>query len=185
MILSSPYIRAKQTAEAICEAGGLAGGAKPTILDERLREREFGVFDGLTTVGIRAALSRRGRAPRQDGQILPPRAGRRELGRRHPAAAFGAQHDQPPLCRQARAGRLPPGRRAVHALHPRGTDRGARSSPSTSRPRSSTAASPPTTSAATQMALCVPTLALWNHGAPMEEEGTPKTAEPDMMTGSR
>jgi broad specificity phosphatase PhoE len=34
-------------------------------------------------------------------------------------------------------------------------------------------------------ALCVPTLALWNHGAPMEEQGTPKTAEPDMMTGSR
>ena len=34
-------------------------------------------------------------------------------------------------------------------------------------------------------ALCVPTLALWNHGAPLEEQGTPKTAEPDMMTGSR
>ena len=34
-------------------------------------------------------------------------------------------------------------------------------------------------------ALCVPTLALWNHGAPMDEEGTPKTAERDMMTGSR
>jgi hypothetical protein len=33
--------------------------------------------------------------------------------------------------------------------------------------------------------ICVPTLALWNHGAPMEQEGTPRTAEPDMMTGSR
>ena len=33
--------------------------------------------------------------------------------------------------------------------------------------------------------LCVPTLALWNHGAPMEQEGTPRTAEPDMITGSR
>ena len=33
--------------------------------------------------------------------------------------------------------------------------------------------------------LCVPTLALWNHGAPMEQEGTPKTAERDMITGSR
>ena len=54
IILSSPYIRAKQTAEAICAAGGLAGGAKPTILDERLREREFGIFDGLTISGIRA-----------------------------------------------------------------------------------------------------------------------------------
>ena len=53
MLLSSPYVRARQTAEEICAAGGLAGGAKPTVLDERLREREFGVFDGLTTQGIR------------------------------------------------------------------------------------------------------------------------------------
>jgi hypothetical protein len=33
--------------------------------------------------------------------------------------------------------------------------------------------------------LCVPKIVLWNHGAPMEAEGTPKTAEPDMMTGTR
>ena len=39
ILLSSPYIRARQTAEAICNAGGLAGGAKPTIIDERLREQ--------------------------------------------------------------------------------------------------------------------------------------------------
>ncbi len=36
-----------------------------------------------------------------------------------------------------------------------------------------------------EQSLCVPTLALWNVGAPMEAEGTPQTAEPDMMTGSR
>jgi probable phosphoglycerate mutase len=53
VILSSPYLRARQTAKAICEAGGLAGGKARTIVDERLREREFGVFDGLTTLGIR------------------------------------------------------------------------------------------------------------------------------------
>jgi hypothetical protein len=33
--------------------------------------------------------------------------------------------------------------------------------------------------------LCVPTLTLWNHGAPLEEEATPKTAEPDQVTGTR
>ena len=53
VILSSPYIRARQTAEAICKAGALAGGPSRTIVDERLREREFGIFDGLTTRGIR------------------------------------------------------------------------------------------------------------------------------------
>ena len=53
VILSSPYIRARQTAEAICAAGALAGGPARTIIDERLREREFGIFDRLTTIGIR------------------------------------------------------------------------------------------------------------------------------------
>ena len=53
VILSSPYVRARQTAELICKAGALAGGPGKSIIDERLREREFGVFDRLTTHGIR------------------------------------------------------------------------------------------------------------------------------------
>ena len=53
VIISSPYIRARQTAEAICQAGAGNGGPRRPILDERLREREFGVFDGLTGKGIR------------------------------------------------------------------------------------------------------------------------------------
>jgi len=53
IVLSSPYVRAKQTAEIICRAGGLAGGPARAIVDERLREREFGIFDRLTMLGIR------------------------------------------------------------------------------------------------------------------------------------
>ncbi len=53
IILSSPYVRAKQTAEIICKQGALVGGPARTIIDERLREREFGIFDRLTTRGIR------------------------------------------------------------------------------------------------------------------------------------
>ena len=52
VILSSPYIRARQTAEAICSANGLSGPSK-LVIDERLREREFGIFDRLTRIGIR------------------------------------------------------------------------------------------------------------------------------------
>ena len=52
VIISSPYVRARQTAHAICEAGGAVGEARPPIVDERLREREFGIFDRLTTAGI-------------------------------------------------------------------------------------------------------------------------------------
>ncbi len=53
IVVSSPYIRARQTARAICEAGGISGLRRPPLVDERLREREFGVFDRLTTAGIR------------------------------------------------------------------------------------------------------------------------------------
>jgi len=51
-ILTSPYTRTRQTAENICLGADL-GRYLPVVLDERLREREFGVFDGLTNMGIR------------------------------------------------------------------------------------------------------------------------------------
>jgi probable phosphoglycerate mutase len=54
VMLASPYLRARQTAEEIVGAGGLAPDAKPILVDERLREREFGILDRLTTDGIHA-----------------------------------------------------------------------------------------------------------------------------------
>ncbi|MCA1710259.1 MAG: histidine phosphatase family protein [Actinobacteria bacterium] len=45
----SPYVRAQQTAQIALEAAGLD---LPTVVDERLREREFGVLDRLTRRGI-------------------------------------------------------------------------------------------------------------------------------------
>ena len=53
VVLSSPYIRAVQTADAICRGGGVVPGGKGPVIDERLREREFGILDRLTTDGIR------------------------------------------------------------------------------------------------------------------------------------
>ncbi|QAY77121.1 histidine phosphatase family protein [Sphingosinicella sp. BN140058] len=52
VILSSPYVRAQETARAICAARGVTEDAKRLVIDERLREREFGILDRLTTVGI-------------------------------------------------------------------------------------------------------------------------------------
>lgn len=52
VLLTSPYARAMRTAALIGEAGGLAPGSPPMISDERLREREFGILDRLTTTGI-------------------------------------------------------------------------------------------------------------------------------------
>lgn len=53
VLVSSPYVRARQTAELFREAGGCPSD-QCIRLDERLREKEFGILDGLTTVGIRA-----------------------------------------------------------------------------------------------------------------------------------
>ena len=57
VLLASPYLRARQTAErvraAIAAAGG-DGAAPEMTLDERLREKEFGILDRLTRNGIRA-----------------------------------------------------------------------------------------------------------------------------------
>jgi broad specificity phosphatase PhoE len=47
-VLSSPFTRARSTAEHAAEVLGL-----PVRLDERLRERDFGAFDGMTGAGIR------------------------------------------------------------------------------------------------------------------------------------
>ena len=184
VLLASPYIRAKQTAEAICSAGGLAGGAKPTILDERLREREFGVFDGLTMIGIREQYPKEAAHRAKMGKFYhrPPGgeswadvvlrlrsalntinlqyADKRVLIVCHQVVVFCLRYileeltEEQILAIDRQAEILNCGIAAYDF-------------------------------APTAPALCVPTLALWNHGAPMDAEGTPKTAARDTMTGSR
>jgi probable phosphoglycerate mutase len=51
VVWTSPYVRARQTAQQVLETAGLD---VPVVVDERLREREFGVLDGLTRKGITA-----------------------------------------------------------------------------------------------------------------------------------
>lgn len=51
VILTSPYVRARETARIFRDAGG-AEADEAICTDERLREKEFGILDGLTTSGI-------------------------------------------------------------------------------------------------------------------------------------
>lgn len=51
VILTSPYLRARHTASIIEAVGGVEPGSVRTV-DERLREKEFGMLDRLTKVGI-------------------------------------------------------------------------------------------------------------------------------------
>lgn len=52
VLLVSPYLRARQTADAVAEQGGLAPNCLRPAADERLREKEFGILDRLTHYGI-------------------------------------------------------------------------------------------------------------------------------------
>ena len=57
VLLCSPYLRARQTAERVRAVMAAAGSDRPApemTLDERLREKEFGILDRLTRNGIRS-----------------------------------------------------------------------------------------------------------------------------------
>lgn len=51
IVLTSPYLRARRTAEIAGSMDGFVPAAR-TITDERLREKEFGILDRLTRYGI-------------------------------------------------------------------------------------------------------------------------------------
>lgn len=52
VVLTSPYLRARQTVAGIRDAGGVAAETPDNAVDERLREKELGLLDRLTRRGI-------------------------------------------------------------------------------------------------------------------------------------
>jgi len=54
VVITSPYVRARQTTAIIKELGDFpyASDAASLVVDERFREKEFGILDGLTRYGI-------------------------------------------------------------------------------------------------------------------------------------
>jgi broad specificity phosphatase PhoE len=184
VILSSPYLRARQTAEAICKAGALAGGPAKPIIDERLREREFGIFDRLTTIGIKAQFPEEAEHRKRLGKfyhrppggeswadvILRLRSALNTINLHYcDRRVLVVCHQVVVLCMRYILEELDEGQIlsidkqaeilncGICAYDFRDEAHG----------------------------ICVPNLTLWNHGAPMDAEETPKTSEPDAVTGSR
>lgn len=52
VVLTSPYVRARTTSQFIIDESGIAPDAISFVSDERLREKEFGILDRLTKLGI-------------------------------------------------------------------------------------------------------------------------------------
>ena len=184
VILSSPYLRARQTADVICKAGALAGGPARTIIDERLREREFGVFDRLTTIGIREKFPEESAHRRMLGKFYhrPPGGeswadvilrlrsmlntinlhycDRRVLVVCHQVVVLCMRYileelDEESILAIDRTADVLNCGICAFDFDPDPEGR------------------------------CTPKLSLWNHGAPLDAEGAPKTAEPDAIAGSR
>lgn len=74
VILCSPYVRARRTAEAISGEADLNAARVPIVIDERLREKEFGILDRLTHTGILEFHPEQARIRREVGKFYhrPP-----------------------------------------------------------------------------------------------------------------
>src|SRR6185436_12081012 len=53
IVLTSPYLRARHSAGLIVKTAGMREDSYSLIVDERFREKEFGILDRLTAVGVR------------------------------------------------------------------------------------------------------------------------------------
>ncbi len=184
IVMASPYVRARQTAEMICRQGALAGGPARTILDERLREREFGIFDRLTTAGIRERYPEEAAHRRRLGKFYhrPPGGeswadvilrlrsvlntinlhycDRRVLVVCHQVVVFCFRYileelDEAEILAIDKQAEVLNCGIAQYDFE------------------------------ADANGLCVPELSFWNYGVPLEAEGAAKTSAPDAMAGTR
>ena len=184
IILSSPYVRARQTADIMCKAGALAGGPGKPVIDERLREREFGIFDRLTTIGIR--------------ERYPEEAAHR--------SRLGKFYHRPPGG-ESWADVILRLRSALNTINLHYCDRRVlvvchqvvvlcmryileelEESEILAIDRQSEVLNCGICGydfEADAEGRCTPSLEMWNYGAPLEADGTAATAEPDEVTGTR
>jgi len=184
VILSSPYVRARQTAKAICEARGVTGEARPPLVDERLREREFGILDRLTTAGIRekfpdqaehrASLGKFYHRP-PGGEswvdvILRLRSALDTISLHHAdKRVLIVCHQVVVLCMRYILEELD--EEQILSIDRQAEVLNCGICAYEFKPDAK--------------GLCVPELALWNHDTPLEAEGAAKTSAPDAMAGSR
>src|SRR3954447_6788167 len=184
IILASPYVRAQQTAEIICSQGALAGGSARTIIDERLREREFGIFDRLTTAGIRHNFPEEAAHRRRLGKfyhrppggeswadvILRLRSMLNTINLHYcDKRVLIVCHQVVVLCFRYILEELDEA--AILSIDKRAEVLNCGIAAYDFEPNA--------------QGLCIPELSLWNHGAPLEEEGAPQTSAPDAMAGTR
>jgi broad specificity phosphatase PhoE len=184
IILASPYVRAYETARIICEQGAMSGRPTRTIIDERLREREFGIFDRLTTAGIRHRFPEEAAHRRRLGKfyhrppggeswadvILRLRSMLNTINLHYcDRRVLVVCHQVVVLCFRYILEELDEA--AILSIDKQADVLNCGIAQYDFEPDAK--------------GLCVPALSLWNHGTPLEAEGAPKTSARDAMAGTR
>ncbi len=184
IVLASPYVRARQTAEIICAQGLLAGGLDHAIVDERLREREFGIFDRLTTMGIRDRFPEEATHRRRLGKfyhrppggeswadvILRLRSMLNTINLHYcDRRVLIVCHQVVILCFRYILEELDED--AILSIDKESDVLNCGIAAFDFEPDAD--------------GLCIPELSLWNYGVPLEAEGAPKTSAPDALAGTR
>ncbi|MFL6847782.1 MAG: histidine phosphatase family protein [Sphingomicrobium sp.] len=184
IILSSPYVRARQTAEAVCNAGALAAGPARATVDERLREREVGIFDRLTTLGIRERFPEEAAHRRRLGKfyhrppggeswadvILRLRSMLNTINLHYrDRRVLVVCHQVVVLCFRYILEELDEA--AILAIDKQSEILNCGIAQYDFEPDPD--------------GLCIPALSLWNFGTPLEADGAEKTSAPDPVAGSR
>jgi probable phosphoglycerate mutase len=74
VVITSSYLRTRHTAQIIVREAGMSADSYRLVADERLREREFGILDRLTSVGVQARFPDQFEARRHVGKFYhrPP-----------------------------------------------------------------------------------------------------------------
>jgi 2,3-bisphosphoglycerate-dependent phosphoglycerate mutase len=184
IILSSPYVRALETAQIICDQGALAEGPARAIIDERLREREFGIFDRLTPVGIRERFPDEAAHRRRLGKfyhrppggeswadvILRLRSMLNTINLHYSdRRVLVVCHQVVVLCFRYILEELD--EEAILSIDKQSDVLNCGIAAYDFDPD--------------PVGMCVPELVMWNYGVPLEVEGAPKTSAPDAMAGTR
>jgi broad specificity phosphatase PhoE len=184
VVLCSPYVRATETMDLLVRTAGMQIPSLRTVLDERLREKEFGDLDRLTKAGIAAGFPEQAQLRARVGKFYyrPPN------GESWCDVLLRVRSVLDQIQLQYRGDRvLIVGHQVIvlcfRYLLERMTERQILDIDATGDVANCSVTSYyPRRDDAGRVGM---TLELWNHVMPLEEAGAPVTAEPDAPAGPR
>jgi len=184
IVLTSPYLRARHTAGLIVKTAGMREDTYSLVVDERLREKEFGILDRMTAVGIKAHEPDQAEFRRLLGKfyhrppggeswadvILRLRSAMNTINLHYcNRRVLVVCHQVVVLCMRYILEELDEAQ--ILSIDREADVLNCGICAFEFEPDAD--------------GLCIPALALWNHDTPLQDDNAPKTSAPDVVAGSR